>query len=262
MKTVELIWTDSGNRRRGHIIDPDTTKVKAVAKAGRGFIEAHAIYRDLERELSAAQGDPKRLAYEAKLAAREAGSKGEAVDSKKLRKKVREAEERLAELELEFEAAFSKFTVQRREYLDILEHHAPALAAEAQADAEASILSLATASSMARRASAEMSGALSILGGLGSVQDESADFVPKAPKARKREVGVGTAPVPYVGTAVDSITTAIGLATEILDDMKKAEKERRSHDAAEAESDALTAAPDALDGETVDEGDDDEDDER
>jgi hypothetical protein len=251
--TTQVTWNHESGRRTVHVIKPETTKVKAIADAGRKLIEAHADYNVVERERTAAQGDPKRLAHQAKLAAQDAGRKGEKADVKELRAKVRDAEERLAEIELEYEVAGSRLNTEGRAYLAAIEHHAPALAAEAQSAAEAGILSLATASSMARRADAQMSGALAVLAALGAVQDDSADFVPKAPRARTRGFGEGGVPGPYVTTAVTSITTAIGFATEILDDMRKAEKERTLLAKVEAESDALVAVPGALAGDSDDE---------
>lgn len=252
MITKELTWSNTGGYQRVHIIDPDTTKVKAIADAGRKIVEALAAFKVIDREYKAAQGDPERLAAEAKAAARKAGADGKPVEPKKLRKAIRDAEEHLAEVELEWEAAGAKLSKRREAYNAAVQHHAPALAAECKTDAEAGILSLASASQIARKADASMSGALAILGGLEAVQDHGAEFIPKAPKASRREFGTAGVPGVHVSIAVSELTTAIGLASTIADDMKAAEKQRKLLAKLDAETEA---APD-LDDDDEEEDDD------
>lgn len=263
LHTTEINWTDGALRHKVQVIDPESTTVKAVAAAARALVEAAADHRTVSREYLAAKDDPTRLAHEATVAAREAGRDGKAVEPKKLRKKVREAEENVAELRLMHEAAASKLLAARRAYLDTVEHHAPALAAEARAEAEAGILSLATASSMARKAGAQTSGALAILAALAAVQDDAALFEPKAPRAKSARFGGGV-PAPHVSNAVEGLTAAIGFATEILEEMADADKKRARQDDADANLEELDAADLAPDGDDDDDdlNDDSEDDDQ
>lgn len=229
--------------RRFQLIDPEATEVKAVAEAGQALLDAHKAFKAVDRERTAAQGDPERLEAAARAAAKEAGREGRPVDVKKLRKPVAAAVEHLAEVELEWEAAASALRVQRRQYLDVIAHHAPALAAEAKSVAEASILSLASAASIARRAEGQMSSSLSLLGALAEVS-RGGEFIPKQMRARKGagdEFLQGSAPGPYVGEALDRLTKAVGFATRILDEIKAAEKQAALEAKLEAEADA---APD------------------
>jgi hypothetical protein len=258
--TKQLTWTDTNGYARVHIIDPETTTVKAVAEAGEKFLEAHAQFTTIERERSAAQSDVRRRTAEAKVEAREAGTRGEKFDAKKSRKVTREKEERLAEIDLGWEAGSAALRAQSRAYAELVKHHAPALAAEAKSEADAAILSLASAAAIARRAEANVTGSLSILGGLQGVRGGEA-FTPRAPKARREvadELGEGGVPGPYVGTAVAHLGTAIGLATRILDDLKAAEAEQAKRAKVEADDAADGAAEDPDEVPYTDEEDDDE----
>lgn len=248
----ELTWSDGNGHNRVHVIDPATTEVKAIAAASQDLIDAHAEFKAISRERSAAQDDPRRLAHEAKLAAKEAGRTGKAVDPKKLRKKVREAEERLEELDLEWEAANAKLRRSRTTYLAAVEHSAPALAAEAKGAADAGILALASASQTAKRAEAQVTNSLAILAALSETK-AGGDFTVKPQRARREiadDFGEGGAPGAYVGVARANLSKAIGYASRILDDLKAAEAEEAKREQLDAE---VEASPD------LDDDDDDED---
>lgn len=247
MKTIDLTWSNHGGHNRVYVIDPDATSVAAIAKAGRRLIDAHKAFREIDRERTAAQGDPQRLAAEASVAAQDAGRDGKPVKPKELRKKVAAAIEHLADVELEWEAASSSLHTRRREYLDALAHHAPALAAEADNSIEAALMSLAGAAATARRAEAQLSSALAVRDAVSTVQ-EGGDFVPKAPRAKSG--GMGGAPGPYVGIALENITTAIGYGSEIRDELQAREKAEATRARMEAEADE---APD-LDEDEDDDG--------
>jgi hypothetical protein len=237
--TKQLTWTDTYGFTQIQVIDPDSTKVKAVVEGGRKLMEAHAAHAQLARERTAAQGDVQRRTDEARAEARAAGRDGKPFDGKKSRKRTRELEERLAEIDLEWEHACAVLRGRSSDYLQQLEHHAPALAAEAKGEADAAILSLASASAIARRAEAGITGSLAILDALQRVQAGDG-FKPRPPKARREvadEFGSGAAPGPYVGVAVEKLGTAIGLATRILDDLKAAEAEAAKAAKAEAVAD-------------------------
>lgn len=249
MKITDIAWSDANTHRRVSVIE--RSDVSAVTKAGRELIEAHAAYKAISRERSAAQDDPRRLAHEAKLAAQQAGRDGTPVDPKKLRKKVREAEERLEEIELEWEASGAQLRTARVAYLAAVEHHAPALAAEAKTEAEAGILALASAAQTARRASPRVTDSLAILAALGEVK-AGGDFLPKPQRARREitdDFGEGGVPAAYVATAETNLGKAIGYASRILGDLKAAEAEDAKREKLEAEIDA---APDLDDDEDED----------
>lgn len=252
MITKELSWSDINGHYRTHVIVPESTTVVAIAEAGQKLIDAHASFKDVARERSAAAGDPDRLEHEARIAAREAGRAGKAIDPKKLRKKIREAEEHLAEIELEWETGAANLRGRRHDYLAAVELHAPALSAEATSDADAAIMALASASDIARKADARLTGSLSILAALGDVTG-GGDFIPKAPRARRQssdEFLMGSSPSPYIGEAREKLTTAIGFGSRILDDLKSASKEEEKRRKLEAE---IEAAPDLDDEEDDDE---------
>lgn len=223
----QITWSSptSGFNRLSVCI-PETTKVKAVATAAAALLDAHARYSAMRREFEAVQGDPERLAAEAKVAAAQAGVSGKPVEPKKLRKKIRDAEENVAELELELEAIEAVLAAARATYAEVCHHHAPALAAEARAEADAGVLSLATASDIARRAEVSLTGALGALGGLAKVLDDGAEFAPFEPLARNTEFGQGGAVAPYIGIGVENLGTAVGYATQILDALTDADKAR------------------------------------
>lgn len=255
MNTKEYTWSDINGHRKVHVIVPDSTKVAAVAEAGRTFIDAHAEYREIDRERTAAQGDPARLEHEARIAAREAGKAGKKVDPKKLRKKVREAEEHLAEVELEWESAAAHLRARHVDYLATIELHSPALAAEATTEAEAAILSLASASELARKADTRLTGSLSILAALSAV-DNGGEFIPRSPKAKKQssdEFLMGSTPGPFIGEAREKLTTAIGFGSRILDELKTAAKEEEKRRKLEAE---IEASPDLDDDDDEEDADD------
>ncbi|WP_194411414.1 hypothetical protein [Microbacterium cremeum] len=256
MITNELTWSDGNGHNRVHVIDPETTEVKAIAAAGQELIEAHAEFKAINRERTAAQDDPRRLAHEAKVAAKEAGRAGKTVDTKKLRKKVREAEEHLEELDLEWEAANGKLRSRRLSYLAAVEHHVPALAAEAKGAADASILALASASQTAKRAETQVTNSLAILAALAETK-AGGEFTPKPQKARREmadDFGEGGVPGVYVAIARTNLSKAIAYATRILGDLKAAEAEAAKREKFDAE---VEASPDLDDDDDDTDGGDD-----
>lgn len=239
MITKQLTWSDTYGHTRIHVVDPDSTNVKAIAEGGRKLIEAHSSHAQISRERAAAQGDVQRRTDEALAEARAAGREGKAFDGKKSRKRTRELEERLAEIDLEWEHASAVLRAQSHAYVELVEHHAPALAAEAKGEADAAILSLASAAAIARRAEANLTGSLSVLDALQGVR-QGEGFTPRQPKARREvadEFGSGGVPGPHVSGALTGLGTAIALATRILDGLKAAEMEAAKAAKAEEEAD-------------------------
>ncbi len=242
----DLTYTDhGGGHNRIHVIVG--SKVKAIAAAADDLMTAHAEFVTINRERTASQGDPARLAEDARLAAVEAGrTGGDAAAAKKLRKKAREAEERLGDLDLEWEVAIANLQAKRWAYGAAVEHHAPALAAEAKAEVDAGIMALASAQQIVRKGEAELSGALAIMAALGRVRD-GLEFVPTPPKAKSG--GMGGIPGIYATESVEQIAQAIRYASEIRDDLEAEEKAAEKAAKLEAEADN---APD------LDDEDDDE----
>ena len=251
MNIREITYTDHGGSfQRVRIITQ--TSVKAITAAGEALLEAHAEFDAIHRERLAAMNDPARFAEEARVAAVAAGASGKKVDAKKLRRKVREAEDRLGEITLEWEVAMSNLQTQRWAYSAAIEHHAPALAAEAATGAEAGIMALASAQQIARKGEAELSGSLAIMAALAATRD-GGEFIPTAPRARSG--GSGGIPGVHAQIAIDGLGQAIGYGAEILRTLTEAEKAEAKRAKLQAEADA---APDIDDEPDDDDDDDDE----
>lgn len=219
MKIDEIRWNDGYTTNRLHIIDEDSTDVAAVKKEGKKAREAHAALKVIERERLSVHAAVDASDADNRAAAREAGAGDTAVKPKELRKRSAALREQAAELDLEWEAAVAKMHSRRHKYLDVIEHHTPALRAEAKTALDSAILSVASASQIALRAEATMTGALSLLGGLAS-----GNFEPRPLVAQRREMGEGGVPMVYIDVARESLGKAVGYAAQILDEVKAAEK--------------------------------------
>lgn len=219
MKTTEIRWNDGYGFSRLYVIDPDSTEVAAVKKEGKKALEAHKALKEVERERQAAHVAVDKADEINRAAARQAALEGLAVKPKELRKRAAADRERAAELDLEWEGAVAKMASRRFKYLEVVEHHTPALRAEAKAALDSAILSVASASQIALRAEGAMTGALSILGALAS-----GDFTPRPLVAQRREFGEGGAPAVYISGAREDLGKAVGYASQILQDVKDAEK--------------------------------------
>lgn len=219
IKTHQIRYSDGYGFQTVYVVDPASTDVVAVKKAGAKVLEAHKKLREVERAQSAAHADVKAADEINRNAARKAALAGLAVKPKELRKRAAADRERAAELDLEWEGALAAMQARRLKYLEVIEHHTPALRAEAKQALDSAILSVASASQIALRAEAAMSGALSLLGGLAS-----GDFTPRQLVAQRREHGEGGAPTVYISGARGDLAKAVGYASQILQDVKDAEK--------------------------------------
>lgn len=242
----DLTYTDhGGGHNRIHVIVG--SKVRAITAAADELFAAHAEFVTINRERTAAQGDPMRYAEDARLAAAEAGrTGGDATSAKKLRKKAAAAAERLGDLDLDWEVAIANLQAKRWAYGAAVEHHAPALAAEARGEVEAGIMALASAQQIVRKGEAALSGGLAIMAALGHVR-EGGEFVPKAPKAKSG--GMGGVPGVHALEGIGELAQAITFASEIRDDLDAEQKAAEKAAKLEAEADD---APD------LDDEDDDE----
>ena len=219
MKTIEIRWNDGYGFTRLHVIDPESTEVAAVQKEGKKTLEAHKALKTIERERQAAHVAVDKADEINRAAARQAALEGLAVKPKELRKRAAADRERAAELDLEWEGVVAKMASRRGKYLEVIEHHTPALRAEAKTALDAAILSVASASQIALRAEGAMLGTLEVLGALAS-----GDFTPRALVANSREMGEGGAPTVYLSVARENLGKAVGYASQILKDVKDAEK--------------------------------------
>lgn len=235
MKITEIRWNDGYSFNRLHVIDVDSTEVAAVKKEGKKTLEAHKALKTIERERQAAHVAVDKADEINRAAARQAALEGLAVKPKELRKRAAADRERAAELDLEWEGAVAKMASRRFKYLEVIEHHTPALRAEAKTALDSAILSVASSSQIALRAEGAMLGALEALGALAS-----GDFTPRALVANSREMGEGGAPTVYLSVARENLGKAVGYAAQILDDVKKAEKVAKF----EAEADDIDDEPD------------------
>lgn len=225
MRIHQIAWADPNgySRWRVSVIDPTSTRVPAVKKAATALIDAHAEHRALEKEVIATQDEPQRLSAAATDAARRAGADGTKLDPKALRKAVRDAEDAVADLRLELEAAAARLATKRTEYEVSVADFAAPLAAEARSAADEGILGLTTAQAMATRANDSLDGALAVLGGLSSLAERGV-FEPMVPQASRHEFGQAGVPSIYAGIGADNLGAAIGLATTILDDLAAKQK--------------------------------------
>lgn len=253
LSTKNLSWSDRNGFHQSHVVLD--TGVKALDKAGASFVEEHAAYKAAQREHEAAQAAVATLADERRAAAAAAGMVGEKVDKKAFKKKRAAAEERAEDAETDWITAESRIRVVSFDYLEVLAHHAPALAAQARAVADAGILELASALGIARRAEAKVTTALGILGALPTVLGGDG-FAPRPPKVRKTtadDFNDAGSPTVHAQQAVDELTKAIGFSQRILDDLATEEKDREKAAKLAAEADA---SEDLDEDEDDDEGDD------
>ena len=237
-KVIPIPYSDrNGYYGQRYVIDPESTDVKAVSKAGVAILAEHATHKANERALEAARKTLERIGDSARAEAATAGRLGEKVDKPKIKKRKREAAEALEDAELDYEGSSATMSRALPEYVAIVAHHAPALEAEARASAEHAILSAVTAVKLARSAQAEFDAASGVLAALPGAQTN--EFIPRAPQARKRTSDdFGIAPVPGVqfDGAVTHLETGIGFAQRVLDELA-ADAETRAAEVAEDEAD-------------------------
>lgn len=246
MKIHQLSWSDGYGFQRLYVIDPASTDVAAIQKEGKKAIDAHKALKTVERERQAAHLAVEKADEINRAAARKAAEAGLAVKAKDLRKRTAADREKAAELDLEWEGAVAAMQKRRFKYLEVVEHHTPALRAEAKAALDSSILSVASASQIALRAEGAMLGALQVLGALAS-----GDFTPRALVAQRREMGEGGAPSVYIGTARENLGKAVSYAAQILEDVTDAERVEKLVDIAD-ESPDIDDEPDEDDDDAAD----------
>lgn len=229
MKIHQLKGSDSQGYFQMHVIDPDSTDVAAVAKVARKAIEVHAAFVPTKRAHTAAQASVETAERNARAEARRAGADDVPVKPKEIRKRVAARREEAELAELEFEAASAKMRRKFAAYADAVTLHAPALRAEAMRILDGSILSIASVVTQGRRAVATMSGAVQVLGGLETPED----FRPRALTASKPEFGEAGAPSVHADVGFGELAKAVAYAMQILDDVKKSEKQARLEDEAD-----------------------------
>lgn len=246
MKIHEIRWNDGYSFNRLHVIDEASTEVAAVKKEGKKTLEAHGALKSIERERNAAHAAVEASDNDNRAAARRAAESDKPVKPKELRKRAAAMREEAAELDLEWEGAVAKMQTRRLKYLEVIEHYTPALRAEAKAQLDAAIRSVASASQIALRAESVMTGALGILGALAS-----GDFEPRPLVAQRREFGEGGAPTVYLSVARENLGKAVSYAAQILEDVEDAEKVEKLVEIAD-ESPDIDGEPDEDDDDSLD----------
>ena len=221
LKVTQKSYPDFAGYNQVWIIDPDGTSVEAVSKSGRKYNEGHAAQAVAQREFAASQGDEERAEQVSRELAAQAGQDDKPIKVKELRKAVAAAKEHAAEAELEATAASAKLSKRRYEYTETLRKHTPALEQEAKSQLESSLLSLASGSAILRQGAAAAVGALEVLGGLAALRTEG-QFRPL--QLRAQDVGdmeTAGAMEPHVQIAITEVSTAIFLASQILEQVKR-----------------------------------------
>lgn len=254
MKITEHRHNDRGGLKKTHTIDE--TKCVPVKEASRAFVADRAEFKAVQTRLRDAEVEPARLKAQAAEAAGEGGRRGaDASEAKAILKAARKAQEGLEDLELDYIAIEGKVAASRDAYFDALEAHADELLAEARAEADAALLTLAAGAKMTRDGSASLSAALATMNGLRGVRDGD-EFIPRPARAKREgsdDFLLDGAPEVHASVGLDSISTAIDMAGRILRDFAAEAKARALLDGLEAEADD---APD-IDDEPDEDDDDD-----
>ncbi|GAA1913567.1 hypothetical protein GCM10009775_02800 [Microbacterium aoyamense] len=254
LKINEIRWNDGRegySLNRLHVIDPASTDVAAVKKIAEKVTEAHVAFKKVERERQAAHVALERADEDARIAARNAAREGKPVKPKEIKKLRAAAREAVEDLDLAWEGALGGLESRRDEYIECVAHNTPALRAEGLTALDSAILSVASASQIALRAEATMTGALGLLGML-----SSGDFTPAPMKAARREMGEAGAPAVHVDLARTELAKAVGYAAQILEQVKEAVKEAEKAARMQAEADESDDLDDENDPEDDDEGED------
>lgn len=254
MKTTEISYSTINGSRREYIVDPDSTEVTAVAEAGRGVLALYPDFKALGRSRGAALAAAKNAKNVSKEEARAAGARGDKYDAKAAKARRKKLEEVAEDIDLEWEAAAARLDRVMGEYREIVEHYAPALRAEALANVDAAILTLATASRMAQQAESVLAHNLGILGGIGEVA-AGGSLTPRAVKAGGK---LGGYPVPWISEGRGKLGQAIALAAQVLDEQREVAKSAELLRKLEQEADDAEDL-DEDDDDDLDDDDDDED---
>src|SRR3546814_9690946 len=196
---IELGYNDGDGTNRLYFIDPESTSVVAGAKQGRKAIDGHAEVEAARRERDAAKRVLDDAGHSARRAAVQAGKDEKPLKKGEIRKAAAAAREAHEDAELDWLTAVSKMQSRARKYLEVVEHHTPAVRAEALEKLDSQILSLASVVSSARRTQDAMSSTLQLLGALA----EPGDFRPRELRAEHREFGDGGSAPAYVGTGLE-----------------------------------------------------------
>lgn len=205
--------------------DPSRIPVAAVREAVERFAKRAAQHRDARAALNAADGAVDRARAEIDAEAADAAEDGGAVPAKKLVKKLRAAEDALAEARIEFDARDTALRKAHGRVVEAIRHHAPAWRAEALGRADATVLRMTSARETLRKAGVDLDETLSTLGLLDRLTDGVAlpgmgarriDSVPALVAIDNSDM--------HVGVALEAIGSAVGSVMETLDVQRGAER--------------------------------------
>lgn len=198
MTAIDYRWDYYGGRAdvgfsvRRHVSLPDArllpTELAAPLKA---FLDARTEFEKARKAFSKAQDEPKRLLDVARDDARSAGHKGAKVDSKKLQKAIRAAEDALAEREFDWVAAEARLDAAYDALIGAAIAVSPAWKAQTAEQVKADVSRLNTARQMATEAAeavATHAGILGMLHDLAVSRDLVMKPVTRDPQTGKRLV--------------------------------------------------------------------------
>lgn len=250
------ITDNVGSHGPFYYVAPDSTDIKPLAKKGTELREAVAEQVAAKRARDAAISARDTGANSDTWRASEAGRTGTKIDKKAFKAARHQREEDVIDCDLEWTTTTSAFRRVHTEYLELLAHHAPALAAEARQAADHAVISAVTAVKLTQSAAAEITASTAILNALpGALGGE---FVPKPPKAHSEvtdDFNDGKFPAAHLDEAEASLRKGILYATRVLEDLEAAAKDRAA-EVADDEADDVTIERDHDDDEDDDEADD------
>lgn len=197
-------YMSTGARVFATVPEPSSIPVKAVREAVEKLVDRHSKMRE-----ASAMAQTADIALKAARAAIEQGAAVEAenggkINSKGMVKRVRAAEDELAEARLEFKAREAAVAKAHGQMVEIIEKHAPAWRDAALQKIDAAVLKLTTARRQVEIAAAELAEPLDVLGML----------------AREDRLPVMTATgmsAFHVSVALESLGGAIGAAMDSRD---------------------------------------------
>jgi len=249
LTTRQLAGTIGEEYRRIHLVEG--TKIAPLAAATAALLAEWPKFQKLTRERQQAHVAKTYEKNAMKYDAREAGKRGEKYDVKAAKKRLAEAKSIRNELDLRWEEACGRIEQMIADYRALLVEHAPRLREEALKDAEEGVRTLTTARTMADKSQATLDASIGVLGGLISLT-LGEPFTPRSLKAGGRMTG---APTPHIGIAVEGLSTAVGLASELLEQQRT---NAAAADKALAQSQVVEGTEDSDDEDGWEDDDDDD----
>lgn len=193
---------------------PHRTDVKALAEPVEKFAARAAQHAAAGARLRAASGAVERVKAAIDAEAAEAAEDGGEVDTRKLVKRLRAAEDELDAARIEMNGRDAALRKAHAKIVDAVRHNAPALRAEAVANLDSDMLKIATAHARLQELLVDVQEHAGMLGLVDSI------FGDALPVLRPSVAGARAAA--YVAEAVDRQTLAIGEISAVLDTARDA----------------------------------------